>query len=59
LGGSVHTIQENTEDLVVASKEIRLEVNADRNKWMIMSRDQNTRRSHNIKTDNSSFERLY
>ena len=27
-------------------------------KYMIMSRDQNAGRTHNIKTDNSSFERV-
>jgi len=29
LGGSVHTLRKNTEDLVVASKENGLEVNSD------------------------------
>jgi len=29
LGGSVHTVKENAESLVVANKEIGLEVNAD------------------------------
>ena len=29
LGGSVHTVKENAETLVVASKEIGLEINAD------------------------------
>ena len=42
LGGSVHTVQENAEALVVASKEIGLEVNAHKTKYMVMSRDQNT-----------------
>jgi len=42
----------------VASKEIGLEVNADKAKYMVMSRDQNAGRSHNIKFDNSSFERV-
>jgi transcriptional antiterminator Rof (Rho-off) len=39
LGGSVHTtsIKKNTEALVVASKETRLEVNADKTKYMVMS----------------------
>jgi hypothetical protein len=32
LGGHVHTRMSNTEDLVVASKEIRLEVNSDNTK---------------------------
>ena len=39
LGGSVHTIKENAEALKVASKEIGLEVNADKTKYMVMSRD--------------------
>ena len=58
LGGSVHTIKENAETLVVANKENRLEVNADKTKYTVMSRDQNTRRSHNVKIDNSSVERV-
>ena len=43
------------EALVVAKKEIGLEVYADKTKHMVISRDQNAGRSHNIKTDNSSF----
>ena len=76
MGGSVHTVKENAEALVaatketglevnadknaealiVASKEIGLEVNVDKTKNMVMSRDQNTGRSHSMKIDNSSFE---
>jgi len=41
LGGSVHTIKENAEALVVVSKEIGLEMNADKTKYAVMSRDQN------------------
>ena len=33
-------------------------VNADKTKYMIMSRDQNAGRSHSMKTDNSSIERV-
>jgi len=55
LGGSVHTIKENAEALLVASKKIGIEVNADKTKYMVMSGDQNAERSHCIKTDNSSF----
>ena len=57
LGRSVRTVEENTEALVVANKEIGQEVNVHRTKYMVMSRDQNAGRSHNIKIDNSSFER--
>jgi len=58
LGGSVHCIKENAEALVVASKEIGLEVNVDKTKYMVMSRDQNAGRSHNIMTENSTLERV-
>ena len=58
LDGSVHTIKKNTEALVVARKEIRLEVNADNIKYMVMSRNQNTEQNYNIETDNKSFERV-
>jgi hypothetical protein len=40
----------------MASKESGLEVNADKTKSMVMSRDQNAGRSHNMKTDYRSFE---
>ena len=42
----------------MATTEIGLEVNADKTKYMIMSRDQNAGRSHNMKIGNSSFERV-
>jgi len=58
LGGSVHTVKENAEALVVATKEIGLELNADKTKYMIMSRDQNAGRSHSMKNDNSSIARV-
>jgi hypothetical protein len=34
LGRSIQTIKKNTEALVVAGKEIELEVNADKTKYM-------------------------
>jgi len=58
LGGSVHTVKENAAALIVASKETGLEANADKTKYMLMSRDQNAGQSHSMKTDNSSFERV-
>ena len=41
LGGSIHTLKENAEALVAATREIGLEVSADKTKYMVMSRDQN------------------
>ena len=58
LGGSVHTIKKITEALVVGSKEIGLEKNADKTKYMVMSRDQDAGRNHSIEIDNSCFERV-
>jgi hypothetical protein len=57
LGGSIHTIKENTQALIVASKEIGLEVNADKTKNMVMS-SENVGLSQNIETHNNLFERV-
>jgi hypothetical protein len=58
LGGSVHTANENAKALVVATKEIGLEVNADKTKYMVKSRDRNAERGHSLKIDDSSIERV-
>jgi len=58
LGGSIHTVKENAEALVAATGEIRLEVSADKTKYMVMSRDQNAGRIQNVRNDNSTFERV-
>jgi len=46
LGGSVHTIKKNTEYLVVASKEMGLEVNADKLSTLACSRSEHRTKSH-------------
>jgi hypothetical protein len=48
LGGNAHTVKKNADALIVASKEIGLEVNADKTMYMVISRDQNAGRSQNI-----------
>jgi hypothetical protein len=58
LGGSAHTVKENAEALLVATKEFGLEVNAEKTKYMIMSRDRNAGRGHSVKNDNSFIERV-
>ena len=58
LVGRAHTVKENAEALVVATKEIGLEVNADKTKYMIMSRDQNAGRSYSMKIYNNTIERV-
>jgi len=39
----VGTLKENAEALIAATREIGLEVSADKTKYMVMSRDQNAR----------------
>jgi hypothetical protein len=58
LGGSVRSIEKNTEALVVASKETGLEGIADKTKYLFMSRDLNAGPSHNIMFDNNSSEKV-
>jgi len=58
LGGSIHTLKENSEALVAATREIGLEVDADKTKYMVVSRDQNAGRIHSVRIDNSTFDRV-
>ena len=58
LKGSIQTVKENAETLVVATKETGLEVNADETKYMVMSREQTAGLSHSMKIDSSSIERV-
>jgi len=58
LGGSIHTVKENAEAQVAATREIGLEVIADKIKYMVMSRDQNAGRIQIVWIDNSTFEKV-
>ena len=53
-----HAVEKNTGALVVAGKEIGLEVNVGRTMYMVMSGDQRAGRGHIMKIDSSSFERV-
>jgi hypothetical protein len=55
LGDSVNTIKENSETLLGASRDIGLEINAEKTKYMIMSRHPN---SGQIRIANESFENV-
>ncbi|KAJ4443147.1 hypothetical protein ANN_04797 [Periplaneta americana] len=57
LGENPQTIRDDTGILLEASKEIGLEVNPEKTKYMIVSRDQNIVQNGNIKIGNLSFEK--
>jgi hypothetical protein len=56
IGDKVNTINKNTETLIDASKEVGLEVNAEKTKYMLLSRHQNAEKNHNIKIANRPSE---
>jgi hypothetical protein len=58
LGDNMHIIKKSTETLTDASNEVGLEVNADKAKYMLLSRHQNAGQNQDIKTANRCFENL-
>jgi hypothetical protein len=58
LGYNIGTIKGNTETLMDASKEVDLEISADKTKYMLLPRHQNALPSHSIKIANGSFENV-
>jgi hypothetical protein len=57
LGENKCTIQKNTEALLDAGKEVGLEVNSEKTKYVLMSRKK-AGQKHGIKIENRSFESM-
>jgi hypothetical protein len=55
---SVNTIKNKSETLIEAGRDIGLEINAEKTKYMIMSRHQNSGQNQNISIANVSFEKV-
>ena len=58
LGENLQTVRENAEIFIKASKDIALEVNSEKTKYMITSRHQNVIENQNIVIGNLSFENV-
>jgi hypothetical protein len=56
LGDDIETIKKNAQTLIDASKEVGLEVNTEKTKYMLLSRQQNGGQNHDIKIANRFFE---
>jgi hypothetical protein len=58
LGDNIDNIKKNTETLIDDSKEVDLEINVEKTKYMLLSRHQNVGQNRDIKIANRSFENV-
>jgi hypothetical protein len=58
LGDNIDARKKNTETLTDASKEVGLEINAEKTKYMLLSRHQNGGQNRDMKIANRSFENV-
>jgi hypothetical protein len=58
MGDNIDTIKKNMEALIDASKEVGLEINIEKTKYMLLSHHQNVGQNRDIKIANRSFENV-
>jgi hypothetical protein len=58
LGDNIDAMKKNTERFTDACKEVGLEVNAEKTKYMLLSLHQNAGQNHDMKIANKSYENV-
>jgi ABC-type siderophore export system fused ATPase/permease subunit len=58
LRDNTDTIKKNTQTLIDANKEVHLEVNTEKTKYMLLSRHQNGGQNHDMEIAHRCFENV-
>jgi hypothetical protein len=58
LGDNIDTIKRITQTLIDTSKEVGLEINTKKTKYVLLSRHQNAGQNHDIRIANRCFENV-
>jgi sorting nexin-29 len=58
LGDKIDAVKKNTGTVIDAGKEVGLEINAEKTKYVLLSRQQNVGQNRDIKIANRSFENV-
>jgi hypothetical protein len=58
LGDNRDTLKKNTQTLIDATKDVGLEINTEKTKYMLLYRNQNAGQNHDIKIGNRCFENV-
>jgi hypothetical protein len=58
LGKDINPIENSTDSLLEVSKEVGLEVNTEKTKYMVVYRHQNVGQNHNLQIVNKAFENV-